>query len=290
MPVLIDLFLWLGPHLGIGQVTRPSMNTLASLLTGSGFKSEDVSNFVKLYQQFNLLGIVRTFPIGVFSLMSGKNPLLSPLGLPVTYQVDSPDHLVEILFLLTLAGWIIGALYFRSVAALVTKELLPNRGRAIVQTFLYSLIWSVLLWGFGIPLLLFIYFFFMLNPYVGEAVLLILGFLSMWLIVPVFFSPLGIFIKKQNALASIIGSFRMTRYTLPAGSLFVLIVIGFGVGLNILWAIPDDNSWVVAVGILGHAFIMTALLASTFAYYRDITAWLQTVLGRLRAAVPVQPG
>jgi hypothetical protein len=44
----------------------------------------------------------------------------------------------------------------------------------------------------------------------------------------------------------------------------------------------------VVSGILGHAFITTALLASSFIYYQDMSAWLQTVLARLRASMPAQ--
>jgi hypothetical protein len=31
------------------------------------------------------------------------------------------------------------------------------------------------------------------------------------------------------------------------------------------------------VGIAGHAFITTAILAASFVYYRDMNIWLQTV-------------
>ena len=97
------------------------------------------------------------------------------------------------------------------------------------------------------------------------------------------------FVKKQNAFGSIISSFQLTRFTLPTSSLFVLTIFLVGFGLNFLWSIPADNSWLVLIGILGHAFITTALLASSFVYYHDMSAWLQTVLTRLRGDVPTQP-
>jgi hypothetical protein len=37
------------------------------------------------------------------------------------------------------------------------------------------------------------------------------------------------------------------------------------------------------VGILGHAFVTTALLAASFIYYRDMSAWLTVVLERFKA-------
>jgi hypothetical protein len=59
---------------------------------------------------------------------------------------------------------------------------------------------------------------------------------------------------------------------------FVLI----NTGLNFLWNTPSQNSWWMLVGIAGHAFVSTALLAASFIYYRDINAWLTVVLEQLQ--------
>jgi hypothetical protein len=36
------------------------------------------------------------------------------------------------------------------------------------------------------------------------------------------------------------------------------------------------------VGIFGHAFVTTALLAASFIYYRDMNAWLEVALDRFK--------
>jgi len=36
------------------------------------------------------------------------------------------------------------------------------------------------------------------------------------------------------------------------------------------------------VGIVGHAFISTTLLAASFVYYRDMSNWLQNVYERFQ--------
>jgi hypothetical protein len=258
-----------------------------------GLKPEDISSALTMYQQFfqqfNLLAILRTFPIGIFSLMSGKLPVQSPLGVPSILEISSPGRLLGSVFLLTLIGWTLGGLYFRWVAALATPGSPPGAGRTVFQTLVYSLIWLFISWTLGLPAVFLLYIIFVINTLVGEIVLLILGFISVWLIVPIFFSPHGMFVKKQNAFGSIISSFQLTRFTLPTSSLFVLTIFLVGFGLNFLWSIPADNSWLVLIGILGHAFITTALLASSFVYYHDMSAWLQTVLTRLRGDVPTQP-
>jgi len=294
MPLGLDLLLWLGPRLSLNQIVQPLLAQASSLAPSSGLQPADVTAALEVYSQFfksfNLLVALRTFPVGVSSLMSGRMPAQSPLGTPLTLQLDSPLHVLGIIFALTLVGWMFGALYFHWVASLVGAQALSESpaaaAHALFQTLLYSVICAALAWTLGLPLLLVLYMLFAINTLLGEGVLLFLGFISLWLIVPLFFSPHGIFIRKQNALASFLGSFQLTRFTLPTSSLFVLTVCLLGVGLNFLWSVPADDSWLALVGILGHAFVSTALLASSFVYYQDMSSWLQTVLARLRASMP----
>ena len=296
MPLGLDLLLWLGPHLSLNRIAQPLLTQFGSLATDSGLQPADVRSALDLYRQFfenfNLLVVLRTFPIGVSSLMSGRMPVQSPLGTPPVLQVDSSAHVLVLILVLTLVGWMFGGLYFQWVASLVRAKSLPETSmpatHAVLQTLLFSIMCAALAWTLGLPLLLVLYLLFAINTLLGEGVLLFLGFISLWLVVPFFFSPHGIFIRKQNALASFLGSFQMTRFTMPASSLFVLAVFLLGIGLNFLWAVPANDSWLALVGLLGHAFITTALLASSFVYYQEMSVWLQTVLARLRAGMPAQ--
>jgi hypothetical protein len=180
----------------------------------------------------------------------------------------------------------LGGLYFQWIASLIASETSAAMGRAISQTLLYSFLWFLLAWMIGVPIGLLLYVLFAINSLLGEGALLVLGFLSMWLIVPIFFSSFGIYLRRQNVFMSFLSSFQLTRFALPTTSLFVLTMFLIGAGLNFLWTIPANDSWLTLVGILGHAFIMTALLASSFVYYRDTTAWLQTVFEKLHATTP----
>jgi hypothetical protein len=296
VPLALDLLLWLGPRLSMDRFVQPGLRQFGSLATTAGLKPEDVQNTLdmsaKFFQAFNLLGILRTFPVGIFSLMSGVMPTQTPWGAPAVLEVTSAYELLAWGFLLTLMGWILGGLYFLWVSALAipvgSPDERPPVGRVVVQTVLYAFIWSVFFWVVGLPVMLLLDALFMINAVLGEGVLLLLGFVSIWLVVPVFFSPHGIYARKQNALNSILSGFQMTRFTLPTSSLFVLTIFLLGVGLNFLWSKPTNDSWLVLVGIFGHAFITTALLASSFVYYHNMTTWLQIALARLRAGLPGQ--
>lgn len=294
MPLALDVLLWLGPRVSMNRMAQPVLKQVGTWFESGGLKPQDIQNWSDMYanflQAFNLLGILRTFPIGVSSLMSGVMPTETPWGASTVWELSSAAQLLGLAFLLTVVGWMLGGLYFGWVASLATPEAASETrtpaGRAVVQTVIYAVLWSIFIWVVGLPVALLLAALFMVNGILGEGVLLLLGFLSMWLVVPLFFSPHGIYLRKQNALASIMSGFQMTRFTLPTSSLFVLTIFLLGVGLNFLWSQPANNSWLMLVGILGHAFITTALLASSFVYYDHMTRWLQVALERLRAGLP----
>jgi hypothetical protein len=153
---------------------------------------------------------------------------------------------------------------------------------AILQTLILSFLWVVGLIVILIPTMVVLTFLTLLSPLLASGILLIALFFSFWLIVPLFFTPHGIFVRRQNAFYSIFTSLKMARFTLPTSALFVLCVFLLTTGLNYLWSVPTGDSWMLLVGIAGHAFITTALLAASFVYYRDMNAWLQRVFEQLQ--------
>jgi len=42
----------------------------------------------------------------------------------------------------------------------------------------------------------------------------------------------------------------------------------------VLWNIPDNTTWLLLLGIIGHAFVTTSLLAASFVYYHDADVWV----------------
>ncbi len=251
IPLALDLLLWLGPRLRVDRLFRPIFDEMSRYASFSGISSSDLktlqdNSFLLLDQlkRYNLLGTLRTFPIGVFSLMSGTMPGKTPLGIPTSIQVNSVFTLLGWLILLTLIGWLFGGLFFRWVSLIVVSPSQPVNarfGRSILQTMLLSLLYFMLLIMIGTPILIVLALLIAASPLLAQGMLLILGLLSMWLIVPLFFSPHGIFMRQQNAFSSIYTSLRMARFTLPTSSLFVLSVILIAYGLNFLWNIPSPE-------------------------------------------------
>lgn len=293
MPLIVDLILWLGPRLSVSEVLSPFYR-LAFAQVQRGLASPEeiqrLSAFQELLnaglQRFNLMSLVsrlQTFPIGISSLLAKTMPEETPLGTQTIAQVASPLGLIGTMFLLVLVSWVIGGLYFRWVSGTALREASEvSIPWTIIQTLLLSVVWLVFLVILSIPLMLVLTMLTLFSPLVASIALFGLVLAAFWLVVPLFFIPHGIFVRRQNAFYSIFSSFRMARFTLPTSAMFVFTCFILSTGLNYLWSVPGGDSWMTLIGIAGHAFITTALLAASFVYYRDMNHWLQAAIEKIQ--------
>ena len=285
-PVLLDLFLWLGPHLRLKSFLQPFLEQLPSMVKAfpATFSNPAVIQqaWTSFMNQFNLFIILRTFPVGATSLLSLQMPGQTPLGAPMSLDAGSFLGIISWALLLIIFGWLIGALYYFWISGVAVKPGSRSLWKAVQQAALLSIIWLGLLLVFGLPALLLVSVITYFIPILGQIVLIAGGLLVLWLMMPVFFSVHGIFTLQLDAFRSILGSLRMVRFTLPNTGLFLLAFLLINSGMNFLWNTPSENSWWMLVGIAGHAFVSTALLAASFIFYRDTNAWLTVVFDQLQ--------
>ena len=104
----------------------------------------------------------------------------------------------------------------------------------------------------------------------------VVGVILAWWMFPLLFSAHGFFLYQDKLWLSIRRSIRLTRQTFPITGTLIFLVILVSQILDILWNTPKDGSWLMLLGIAGHAFITTALLAASFVYYHGMNRWLQT--------------
>jgi hypothetical protein len=304
LPLLLDIILWLGPRLSVDSLLGPFFRIIFAQARTTLTSSSDLerftayqSAFTELVERFNLLsllGKLQAFPVGISSLLAQTMPVETPLGSQGVVEVSSAPALMGLGFLLTVLGWVAGGLYFRWVSGIAlgdtNRRTMVSSSWAILQTLLLSVIWVIGLMILVIPMMFVLALLTLFSPVLASGALLVFLIFSFWLIVPLFFTPHGIFVRGQNAFYSIFTSLKMARFTLPTSGLFVLCVFLLSTGLSYLWSVPPDDSWMLLVGIAGHAFIRTALLAASFVYYRDMNVWLQTVFEKLqqKQSIPAQ--
>lgn len=288
VPLALDLVLWLGPRLSVDGLLRPFVRYMF-LQARRGVAASEMNQFLeaqKIFldglQSFNLLSLVskfRTFPIGISSLLAQTMPVETPLGEQSVVQISSAPLLVGLVFVLTAIGWVGGGLYFRWVSGTTLGEAETGISllRAIIQTLILSVCWLIGLMVVLLPAMFILTLLALINPILANGAILVILVVAFWLVVPLFFIPHGIFARRQNAFLSALTSLRMARFTFPTSGMFIISVVILSQGMNYLWSVPSTDSWMTLVGIAGHAFITTAVLAASFVYYRDMNVWLQTV-------------
>jgi hypothetical protein len=295
-PVALDLLLWLGPHLRLTQLIKTFTRELVALYSVQDPASaetlrqgQEIWNLVA--EQFNLLGALRAYPVGIPSLMVARFPMESPLGPPILWEIQSLWMILLVWVLVSLAGLLAGTYYFAVVcqAALAGQvnwfHALRQWPSSALQVFFLALLWAGLLVAVSIPAS-FVFSMLALGGFsVGQCLLFLFAGFLLWLMLPLLFSTHGIFVNQHNMIASLKASVVLTQRTMPTTFLFFAIVLLLSKGLDILWLAPPENSWMTLVGVAGHAFITTGLLASSFIYYRDADRWVQSIVRQKQLAM-----
>ncbi|RCK75516.1 MAG: hypothetical protein ANABAC_0807 [Anaerolineae bacterium] len=240
-----------------------------------------------LGERLNLFVFLRSYPVGVFSLMAGIQPVGSPLSEPMNLQASSLKTVLVAWLACSLVGILAASIYFTLVAQAAVHgginwiDSLKSWFRHSLQIILLTVFWFSLIAMIALPCSCLISFLTFGNLAAAQfGILLMMGIL-VWLLFPLVFSPHGIFVHSDDVLKSIKQSILLTRFTFPNTLFFVLVIFAIGEAMDIIWRFPKETSWMMLVGIAGHSFINTALLATTFVYYRDATLWMNEVRQKL---------
>jgi hypothetical protein len=287
-PVGLDLVLWFAPHLQLKSLIEGLILEMAEV---TALLPADFSEVVEAGQEIwvvaaeriNLLLALRSAPVGIFSLFISILPVKNPLGNPLFFDIPSLNMAFLTSLVIFLIGLAFGGVYFSSVrqAALFDevkwRKVFREWPRVSLQSLLLSLIWLILFLAIlvigscaatGITLI---------SISMAQFVIIMFGVMSFWLVFPLFFSPHGIYSQGQKAWKSLLASIRMTNLTFIRTSLFIILAIMVNQGLNMVWQIPPEDSWLMMISIIGHAFVTTGMLAASFVYYQDMIRWVDEV-------------
>lgn len=240
---------------------------------------------MSILDRLNLMTLLHSYPVGIFSLMSAISPLENPFGKPQSFEVSSALQFFAIWLAFALTGLLLGSLYFNQVARCCRQEnfstSLRALGRQTLQVILLTFILILFLVLLSLPSSIILSIMALINLLLAQAVLILVFLVYIWLLFPLVFSPHGIFYYHQKAFSAILASARVVRFSLPTTTLFILLIVLLAQGMNLIWTIPPTTSWMMLIGIIGHAFTSTGLLASSFIYFRNNYQWLQENLRRL---------
>jgi hypothetical protein len=282
IPLCLDLFLWFGPHLSIQPVVERALAELAPLLEGN--PAVDVVDLVRqAASELNYFSTFSVAPLGVPSLMTVKLPQETPLGQPAVYLVGDELQWMVLFVGLFLGGLLAGGVYLGLIAQQVRDGAFSlSRLLAIVPRYWLSvlaLIVALLLIGavLGLPILLAVVLLSGLSVWIATLVVWVAFMLFLWLVFHLIFTVHGILLNYQPLHKAVWNSLRLVAFNSFSVMGLVAMFVALSAGLNFLWSLPKDDSWMLLVGIAGHAVISSGLLAATFVFYQDRYRYWQEV-------------
>lgn len=295
IPVVIDHFLWMGPRL---QVKTLLGNFFQQVFSTPGLLAPEWTDtfqvtserWLEAVERLNLFAALRAYPVGIPSLIAPRQPLEAPFGQPLSWDLSSFNTAIFLWVILFLIGVGLGSFYFMAVAQASLHErtdwrtVLINWPRSTFQVFLLSLFWFGLMMAASLPASCLVILVAMTGLGGSTAlVLLYFGFV-VWVLFPLVFSPHGITAYQRPMWTSVLESIRLVRFSFPLTSLLLVILVIISEGLDYLWNVPPDNSLLLSMAIVAHAFVTTSLLATSFIYYRDANRWMQRVIQQAKLA------
>ncbi len=297
-PIGLDFLLWFGPHVQVKTLLRlwleQTIRLAATLPDAAEWKSAlDAVGpaWESMAEHINLLAALRAFPVGVPSLMISLLPVAVPGGSPRFIDLQSFTQSTGLIFLLTVMGVLLGALYFGLVQQAALRDVagifnaLRDWPRAGLNILALTLLWVGVLMGLSVPLSLVSSLLMAVGSSVGVLVILMIFSFLLWLLVPLIFAPHGVFVYRLSIWKAIKRSVLIVRFTFPTTAVFLIGAVFISQVMDALWRIPPEDSWLMLIGVGGHAFVATGLLAASFVYYHHADQWVQTYLERLKNPV-----
>ena len=294
LPVILDLFLWLGPNLSMKTLIENLVNRLSqNAFLISETAAVDTQPLVDLISQissfgasYNILSLLSTFPLGIPALLKNADTLQNPFRIVRIIESTSFLSLLSWVVLLLLIGLVIGSLYL----FILSDDIAEDRKRSFPNTCLHAILYSitlaaVLFIGSLLPIAIGS-MVAIISPAVGQFILLLLLLVVFWLLLPAFYGVLPIFLFGETFTQAIVSTYRtmgvkykvtvggdQALFLVPPAINFTLLIFIIYEGLNIIWRIPESSSSFLLIGIIGHGFISTTILLACFDYFSKMRFW-----------------
>jgi hypothetical protein len=278
LPILVDVFIWLGPKLRFQSIIEELVANLPSEVE----LMELTKQLIEVGPYTNLFSVLSLPLVGVPALLAGLTPEKIPLTARIIDINNGSDWLI-LLFLLCLAGLLLSAIYYVTVSYVVSTR--EGSGTSEAANHWFKRIGSIWLRLLG---LVFLFLFltiliyipisivgavsFLLSPLLGTMVILVAPFIIFWIAIYLSFAPPGITLNNRSLIQAVKESVRLVQRNLPVVLLMILIILLLGTFVDWLLITAENGTWFTLFNILIHAFVHTGFVAAFFILYQDRSA------------------
>jgi hypothetical protein len=290
VPVVLDLFLWLGPRISIGPLVQritpllspPATTALSTADAQTLALSRDA--LLEAGRSFNVFSLLTNTLLGVPGLMTVTEPA-KPVVTSAVIQVSSGWLALGTFILLLLASVFIATLYLGLIAQEITAGAI-NLKSLLLGVWIYGArIVALGAFLIGVALIL-VFPMSIVSALValvsqGLAIMIIGAFslAAMWVTLAVliylFFAVSAIVLNGDGILPAVRNSITIVRRNMWSTLGLIVLVNLISAGLGLIWQRMAVASWGAQVGILCNSFVGSGLVAAVLIFYRDRYARLQ---------------
>lgn len=276
-PVILDLFLLFSSRItivnfmqdAVQRFVLPPSATADLVASWEVFKTQSV----EFFRYFSLTSFLRSFPVGVPSLISVGAFVRNPMGEYEFIHVEQPAAILGFIIGMFLIGLFFAYVLYRLTARATTAQSFPTEAiiesRSLVSWLLVPFFSIIFFMVIIFPAILVISLIGAFFPFLTSIGYFFLTVALITLVLPVLFTPHLIILEKLTLPQALMNSFQTVRLTNAKSTTFLFVAIMASYLTNMLWRIPSDDSWMLIVGVFGHALISTSILAASFHYILD---------------------
>jgi hypothetical protein len=299
IPVLLDSFLWFGPHLSVYSLVKPAIDSMASTLASNPEGGSMVDVIYQVAKTFNLFSLLSFLPLFPPSLMAGAAVEGTPLGNPVVLTV--PDWLagVGLAAGLILCSLLIGSAFWvwagsaTRDSAWGLRDSFRRWTRAVLMIFILCAGCFLLFLVIAVPLAVLISLIAVLSPGVGAVISQVFVFLSggliFWVVLFFMFSMHGTILFSDDVPHAVWNSINTSRWMYPVSIWIPLLLILLNFLASSIWSLAPSDSWSGVVGIVGNAYTSSVVVVASMAYYSDKRRWIGEVRDYLQSRMAGSP-
>ena len=282
LPVILDIFYWLGPRLSFRKLIVQLTEQMLEMLPAEAevlALGEQLAQLADAAPQTNLFTVLTVQLIGVPALMVGLAPETTPLTTQ-HLEVNNWPAWLGLFLILSLLGLLLTALFYTLVAVAVSKQTPEMNqlssiqwGKRFSSSWLrligLALIFLFILIMLYIPLIFVGTILYLINSTLGSLALLVGPFVIAWIVIVLSMAPYGIVLHGRPVIRAVVESARLVQTHFPSVIYLLFTILLIGAILDWLLFTVEKGTWLTIINIVGHAFVSTALVAAVFIFYRD---------------------
>jgi len=283
IPVLLDVFLWLGPRMQAPALYRsvePALRQMTTEMTSSEarYAAQELGKAVEqFFTQFNLFAWLSAGLIGVPVVNGSIDATLKLVtgSPPILWQVGSFNSYLLVLVLFTLIGLFFSALYWTMLGTYVRGEAV-QAARWLRQSFevwkklillMMIIVGLVLMSLFPLSMVMFTLSVF--GAGLASLIPLLAVAVSAWIILVCIFTPHGLVLQHMSLGRAVNISILIVRANFTPVAGLAVIAIAISIGMGLIWEGLAADAWLRLIAIGGNAIIGTGLIVASLLFYQN---------------------